>query len=271
MVKKLLKHEFIYYFRTFSIFVPIVLIVAAMTRVFFLFDTSNPIVSIVAFSSSLLLYLACMALLLMATVVCIVRFYKNMYATEGYLTLTLPVSHTQHILVKLISAIAVQAIAVLTVFAAVCIALAGQSLGLLFEGFGALFADIAKLIGGGNLAGYIIEFVLLIIVCSAESMLLFYGCITVGQMAKKNRVLMAFVSFFVYYLGSQIVGTILLIIFYILGRTTTLPAQLLAWAVENLAAAMHLYLCGMLLICAGLGVLFFFITRSIMKKKLNLE
>ena len=41
MVKKLLKHEFIYYFRTFSLFLPIVLIIGVMARVFRALDDAN--------------------------------------------------------------------------------------------------------------------------------------------------------------------------------------------------------------------------------------
>ena len=34
MVKKLFKHEFIYYFRTFGMFLPIVLAISVVTRIF---------------------------------------------------------------------------------------------------------------------------------------------------------------------------------------------------------------------------------------------
>ena len=96
MVKKLLKHEFIYYFRTFALFLPIVLVIAAMTRVFRLFENSDSVIASIAVgSSALMLFVACWALLVLSVIVAVVRFYKNMYSAEGYLTFTLPVKHSE--------------------------------------------------------------------------------------------------------------------------------------------------------------------------------
>ena len=271
MVKKLLKHEFIYYLRTFGIVIPIVLVIAGMTRLLICFDNNHPIINIILGSSVFLVFLCCIALMMMTSVIGIVRFYKNMYSAEGYLTFTLPVTQSQHIFVKLLAAMVCQFVGFLTVCAVGCIVLSGDALSLFFQGLGALISDFAQFAGAGNVAGYIIEFVLLMLITPAEGMLLFYACITVGQMAKKNRVLMAFVAFFVYYLGTQVVGTIFTIIFYILGMSTDVLNNILIWMVENAALAFHLYLCGTLLLCAGLGAVFWLVTQRIMKKKLNLE
>jgi len=111
MVKKLLKHEFIYYIRTFILFIPIVLVLAAMTRVFWFFNDYDNIADDIAFTSSVaLLIVVCAALLILSTVICIVRFYKNMFTSEGYLTFTLPITNAEHIFVKLFVGMVGQAV-----------------------------------------------------------------------------------------------------------------------------------------------------------------
>ena len=269
MVKKLLRHEFVYYFRTFSIFLPIVLAIGIMTRILLFFDNGNPISNILIGSSYLMLFLACVALVLLGGVIGVVRFYKNLYTAEGYLSFTLPVTNTQHILTKLLAAMVCEAVCVLTVIATVAITLTGAQWQGLFESLRVTFQTMWTGVGG-NLIGYIIELLLAAVLSSASAMLLIYACITVGQMAKKNRILMAFVAYFVYYMATQLLSTILTVFFYQFSTTDAMNA-LLEWMVYNLPTALHLYFGGNALISAGLSVLFFFVTKRIMTKKLNLE
>ena len=161
MVKKLLKHEFIYYFRTFGMFLPIILAIGLMARVFRFFDDGNIINSIAIASSSLMLIVSCGALILLSTVVSVVRFYKYMYAADGYLTFTLPVTNAEHVFVKLLVAIVCQAVCLLTVVVAGVIALSGELLTDIFNLIGVAFAGFFDVFGTVGAVGFIAEVIIL--------------------------------------------------------------------------------------------------------------
>jgi len=270
MVKKLFKYEFTYYFRTFGLFLPIVLVIAAVTRAFKLFDDDKVINSITISSSSALLFMACAALLTLSVVASIVRFYKNMYSSEGYLTLTLPVTHSQHIFVKIVVAMACQAVCLFTVIVAGCIALLKDELALFLKGFNDLVKDLTYLAGGLNTTLYIIEFILLLVLAATMNMLLYYACITVGQTAKKNRILMAVGAYFVYYIATQILSTVFIIVLAILGGTGALNGIGL-WMEAYPTASVHVVLLFIIGVYTAMAALFWFVTQTIMTKKLNLE
>lgn len=269
MVKKLIKHEFIYYWRTFCIFLPIVILMGIMTRVFHFFGDDNIIGEIAAYSSTTMLIVSSIALIILSTVIGVVRFYKNMYSAEGYLTFTLPVTHHQHILVKLGFALACQLVSILTIFIAIGIGSWDVPVG--FNIFKILsFEILAGYVGKTNAALYVIEGVMLILLGSVFNVLLYYGCITVGQTAKKNRILMAFGAYFIYYVATQVISTVLSIIFMVLGMSGALD-QLTVWMENNFTTTIHIYLWIAIVIYAVMSAVFYFITHRIMSKKLNLE
>lgn len=276
MVKKLLKHEFIYYFRTFSLFLPIVLVISVMARVFSLInDRSNPsmiraITEIADFSASAMLFVSCAALLVLSVAIAIVRFYKNMYSAEGYLTFTLPVTNAQHIFVKLIGAIAWQTVCLLTVFTAGCIALAGPELADAFKLIAHLMDEIVFELGVGHVVAFAAEILILILISVVSTTLLYYACITVGQTAKKNRILMTVGAYFIYYIATQAISTVFTIAFTVLGMSNAFDG-ILPWIAAHPFATLHTVLCGAIVISAAMTAGFWIVTQKIMTKKLNLE
>ena len=270
MVKKLLKHEYIYYIRTFGLFLPIVLVIGVFTRVARCFDQSSVINRIMISSSTVMLVVSCAAVLILSAVIGIVRFYKNMYTSEGYLTFTLPVTNTAHIFVKLLAAVTFQAACIVVVAAAGAIALSGQALADVWNGFAKVMTAIFRGVGTGHAIGFIVEWVILVILSAVTNMLLFYACITVGQTAKKNRIIKAIGAYFVYYVVTQVVSTVFTIIMAFLDLTGDLLG-IVQWIVYRPMAAAHTGFIGMILLTAGQAVLFWFVTHRIMTTKLNLE
>jgi len=274
MVKKLLKHEFIYYFRTFGLFLPIVLVVGIATRITRFFEESNNVISQLAIiSSSAVLIVSCLALLILAFVISIVRFYKNLYSSEGYLTFALPVTNAEHIFVKLFAAMVWELVCLLTVAVTGLIALSGEEL---VEGFNAfvLFTEetLLPMFGAANIIAiaFLVEMLLLVLIAAASNKLLYYACITVGQTAKKNRILMAIGAYFVYYVAAQIIGTVFTGVITVLGMTGALDS-ITEWMEVNFIAGMHIYLCVSIVFGAAVSALFWMVTQTIMTKKLNLE
>ena len=270
MVKKLLKHEFMYYVRTFGLFLPIVLVIGVMARVFRLFDNGDTINDIMIFSSSAMLVISCAALVLMSNVVGIVRFYKNLFTAEGYLSFTLPVTNGEHIFVKLLASLVCQTVCFLVAVAAGAIALSGDLMESLWRDASAMMGIIWEGIGPGHCIGYCLEMVLLMVLSGVANMLLFYACITVGQTAKKNRIVMAVAAYFVYYVATQIFATVLTVVLAVLGMTEALNG-IGEWVACHPLASFHIYLCGIAVFTAGLSALFWVVTQKIMTKKLNLE
>ncbi len=271
MVKKLIKHEFIYYFRSFALFLPIVLIMGVVTRIALSFGEDNVMHEIASASSIMMLTVSCTALIIFSLVAGVVRFYKNMYSAEGYLTFTLPVTNAQHIFVKLVTAIACVFICGLTVAAAVFISTPIDSLGDFFGGLGDFYDFVFDGAGTGNAIAFIIEGILLAVVYAAYCLLLSYACITVGQTAKKHRILKAIGAYYVYYLVQQIAGTVFGIIIASVDLSDTADNVDVTLDPIYYTIGAHIALCGAILLFGALCALFWFITQRIMTKKLNLE
>ena len=271
MVKKLFKHEFIYYFRTFALFLPIVLVIGIMARVFRFFENFDSVlVDIVIFSSTSMLVVACFALIMLSVVVAVVRFYKNMYSAEGYLTFTLPVNNAQHIFVKLLTAICCQAICLLTVILATTIASSGEPLKDLVLALTAGISEFFEEIGAVSFIAFVFDIIVILLLSVVGNMLLYYACITVGQMAKKNRILMAVGAYFVYYVATQIISTVIVMVFVMLGMTGVFDG-IVMWLDDHMILTMHLAMGVSIVIYAAMAVAFWYVTQWIMTKKLNLE
>ena len=274
MVKKLLKHEFIYYIRTFILFLPIVLVIGVMARIFRCFDNGKTINNIIIASAFVMLAVACGALLILSTVSCVVRFYKNLYTAEGYLSFTLPVTNHAHIFVKLLAAMVCETVCSLTAAGAVAIALPGEALVNFFRDFAYGVEVITEYISPWHIVGLAVECLVMIIVTMAATLLQYYSCITIGQMAKKHRILAAVGVHFAYYMLTQIVGTVAMVVLTLTARseeTIEMWDRILYWIAENPLPFMHIYLCFVVVLGAGLAALFWFITQKVMTKKLNLE
>ena len=103
MVKKLFKHEILAYFRMLMPVYIILCLTATMSRILQFFEESaiSGIYETVFGSTIIIYFISVAAALMLPTIFIIVRFYKNMYSAEGYLTHTLPVTVDAHILIKL--------------------------------------------------------------------------------------------------------------------------------------------------------------------------
>ena len=127
MVKKLIKYDFRSYLR---LILPIQLIligIAALSRLVQLFEGTDSTVYDIVFTSSVVLYvIAAIVTLVLTAIVAIVRFYQGMYANEGYLNHTLPVTPAQHILSKLLVSMLFELGSLLAVFISFCVITLGE-------------------------------------------------------------------------------------------------------------------------------------------------
>ena len=207
------------------------------------------------------------------------RFYKGLLGDEGYLMFTLPVSVSEHIGSKLLTSMIFQigsfAVAVLS---------GGLLLAVLapanLREITAAVQDMTEYLAGYPLpagTGWLIaEFAVYMLIGAAVTILQIYTAISIGHLAKKNRGWFALLA----YVGISIAFSIIMNgCMSLLLQSDAFPDVLLNWefclddtgwhvqGVGMMASALGIYI-GLALL-EGTG--FFFATRAILSKRLNLE
>lgn len=270
MVKKLFKHEFKALFRTMLPFQIIALAVGLLTRIIYFFENDSTVYRIIAGSSGLMLGLTLTASLFAVIFVGIRRYYKNLFSCEGYLSFTLPVTPRQHIFVKLFSIVAVEIVTILVALASLSIACAGELFIEIIKAIGYLATTFLSFIPTAHFTFYVIEIIVLLLVTLFYQFLLYYTCISIGQLAKKNRILLAIGCYFIYYVFTQIVGTIIVICgtFFVY---TDLYQSILTFIETNYFEFVHIVLISMTVLYSLISLIFFIVSNKITTKKLNLE
>ena len=273
MVKKLFKHEFWSYWRIMGIVYLILLTMAGANRIIQCFETDSTAYTI-AFTASCVTYGICVAATLgFGFVLGVIRFYKHLFSAEGYLTLTLPVTPSQHIWVKAATAVSVQLVTILVILLSGCVVTAGEMLSEIWKAAAYLLGKAYEAIGWQFIA-ISCEVVALYILAMFAGIMLYYTFISIGQLFKKHRILAAVGAYFVYYIASQVVYTVLMILFSlfsITGAFEELLMQFGKFAEQHPYITVHSFM-GICALFPLIGILVeFLITRRIITKKLNLE
>lgn len=268
MVKKLLKYEFISYFKKMIPITAILLGIAATIRTLYFFETDTAIFEITSGSMIFALIAGSIASLVLVLVFGIRRFYNNLFSNEGYLSMTLPVTPTQHIFAKVIASTTVMIYDIIVIIASVMIATAGEVCHELIKSALYIWKQMYNYFGVNQIL-YTCYFALMIILGIACSFMLFYTCLTIGQRAKKAKVGLAVGVFFIYYFAVQTIGTIFLILTTIVGWD--LFDDLFVLIGNHPVASTHIIMGGIIVYY----LIYFFVTyvimKHIMKKRLNLE
>ncbi len=271
MVRKLIKHEFNAVGRSMLPMAVILLAMSFFTRIIQIFEVQSRTYDIILTSAIFMLVIAMIVSLVMSVVISIKRFYTNMFTGEGYLTMTLPVTAVEHILTKLLVAFVSVVATVLAIIIAGSIATMGEVLNEVIKAMDYIADAYFKFFGGHGVA-YIFEALIALTVAGASQFLLYYACISVGQMARKNRVLAAFGAYFGYYIITQIFGTVLVILISLQPQWLIDLMQSVTDFVEyHPYAFVHYFIWCITLFYGVLSFVFFFISRYIITNKLNLE
>lgn len=281
MVRKLIKYDFWSYLRLLLPIQIILIGIAAINRIVqifepqtlysardYLFANGGDGAYRTVFISSLVLYIVSIIVcLLMTVIVSIVRFYQGMYTNEGYLNHTLPVTPAQHIIAKMLTSLIFTLGSLLAVFISLNVITLGEVNVEVYKAFFYMIRVIGEDIGG-HVALYIVEFVLLVISFCAFVYFKLYFCISVGQLVNKLKILLAFGVFFGIYIVRQIIGTVLVITVFM---NSELMMDIANWIFHNRIAYFHILLCSGIFIFCLLGSIYYFVSKYIMSKKLNLS
>ena len=265
MVKKLFKHEMYALWRSMIPIWCILFGVSVLGRFIQLFEQESVAYSIVNGSAVFFYFVSLIACLACPFVFAITRFYRNLFSGEGYLTFTLPVTNHQHILVKWVAAVITE---VVTLFAA--------AISVVLITFGDVAWEIGKAMWyliqrsvrewGGHLPIYIVEAAIGVIAVFAVETMLFYTCICIGQLSRKNRVLAAVGAYFGSYAIKQVVGTIMLLV-----ASVVYWIPLFRWMGEHPFATIHMMLWGGIVIEAVIAYALYWLSHRLITHRLNLE
>ncbi len=269
MVKKLFKHEMIYYIRSL---LPIYIVLGGISiigRLIAFMENDGIVYSLIRGSSVFMLAVSIIATLGINFAFVVIRFYKNMFSGEGYLTLTLPVTFNQHLLVKSVCAFITMTVSTIASFLAVFIFTIGDWFNEIIKAVAYLYG-LAKGELSWHLSVYILQIVLMIMVVAVSEIFLFYMCISIGQCSRKNRILAAVGVYFAIYVVYQIISTILSIIFTVF-FATTIEEFFLNLTKNQMFSVIHIIFAIATVISIVLALLYFFVSKKILTKNLNLE
>ncbi len=255
MFGKLLKYEFKaigkWYLVLYAIAISLSLVIGMWIRTLSenYWDSATPNVAFYIFFFTLIAYVAVVVSIAISTLFLIInRFRKNIYGREGYLTMTLPVNNHQILLSKLTSAVIWNILAAVVATLSILIIISLSSLQDLYD-FSYTLSTIMDL-------PFVTLFTFNSFVEGIVSILLIYFAISIGQLFKDHRVLMAFVAYF----GINIVVSFFTTIFY-LNQLENLGAVESFTYLDPLTLVLNILL----------GIGYYFGTHYIMTKKLNLQ
>ena len=269
MLIKLLKHEFR---ATARIMGPLYLILLAVALGFNfsarLMDTSNVVLNVLAALVILAYVAAIIGVFIVAFILMLQRFYKNLLGDEGYIMFTLPASVHQHVWSKLIVSavwfIATGAAVILSVFVA---AFNVSFLTDLASVFPKLFRELNAYYAFNGTA-FILECLVLMLAACMSFSLQFYAALAVGHSFANHKMALSVLFFFVFQFVMQLIsGTLLVMLDQ--GPLQSLLSGL-NFHVSGMPA-IHIAMLLMIAMTVIYGAVFYIVTTITLKKRLNLE
>ncbi len=246
-----MKHELIALFRALLYVGAIVLVMAILTRIGIIVDSS-----VFVEISSVLLVFGVFILLACAFITSIARFWSSFFTGEGYMTFSLPATPAQILIAKMLSALVAMFFGVIVAIVAVLIATLGTSVDILriiAEFSWEYIQMIASYLSSDPLVA--VEAVVLVISAIPMTLLFFYLIMSIGQLFTKGRKGLTFVMF----IGAYWVVSILEILLY---------DPFLEFLLES--GGLHAWLWVQIGVNFALDFGMFFIVRYILLHKVNL-
>lgn len=226
MLGKLLKHEWKAVWKVPTLLIGILMFTAVLAGLTFalpIWDSEWIGLPLSGMMMILLFYFAMIATGLGITIYFAVRYYKNMYTDEGYLTHTLPVSARQLLLNKVITMSAWNLIGGLAVIVSIILfgevtflSLASKDSSFARE-LAEAFAEIPRAMTEiwyapelKGIDGFFAGIVCLVLTSAFSGTMMVVGSINLGQMVRKHRILGAVGAYFAIYFAMQCLTTIII-------------------------------------------------------------
>lgn len=278
MLRKLLKYDFVAILKYWGLAAAGSFLLSIICGLcFIVLDYEKVLPDVLTGTVTILLtigFFGIMAFSALSNVIVFIRFYKNFFTDEGYLTFTLPVKKSQLLNSKLISGVS------MTILSTLILAIDISTIFFVspfrkqafkfwedfFEGFGDIIADSFEELGAVAVI-YIIEIIFLILLAVVFSVLLIFSCITFASIVAKKAKIFAAVGF--YYLVNNILG-IIIAIFLLFG------ADNMDLLFSNVSDSLYpivlaLVLLVVILLCTIFFLLLYAVQYWMLDRKLNLN
>mgnify|MGYP001127579390 FL=1 len=217
-------------------------------------------------------YVAIIGVSLGITIYFAVRYYKNMFTDEGYLTNTLPVSSHQLLLSKVITMFSWDIISIIAIAASVAIFMGMIILAFMEPGDGKTIVDgFWELFDMSiwdspymqEFEGFCVSMIVMVLASAFSNTMTIVASVTIGQMVRRHRILGAFGAYFAIGTVMQIISTVILFPYMIstfdnIYIETPFP----------LMTAMYLIISAVSVI---IGVGLYFLSEYLIRKQLELE
>lgn len=268
MLGKLLKYEIRSTSRILLPLYPAIIIMALINKLLLSVMTDSGILSIPRALMMMIYIFLIIAVFVITILVMLQRFYKNLLGEEGYLMLTLPVKAHEHILSKLITSIMWFAASTVVSLLSVFILLPDYKFIKEIPQFFAQVSEEYMTQFGGNFGLLLLSMLVALIVAVVMFILLVYTSIAIGHLANKNRLIVSFGAF----IGiSTVVQSINLVLATIFGSSIVKYAENINFIGTGEGLQLQYLLLYSIALLIIISVVYFFITKFILSKKLNLE
>lgn len=202
--------------------------------------------------------------------VIVVRFYKTCYTDQGYLTHTLPVSTQKILIVKIVSSAVVSMLVTIVTVVSVLIILklgVNHIVGddLISKVFEQLFSDFKDEFGFsfGWYIAYLIFYFIIAVFANITTVL---GCVSLGQLYTKHRVIGAIIAYLVIQFVMNLMGNISTMLSYNRMFDNSFNSKNFN-TIRSLTPNMNLTLLFVVIVAVAM----YFVNLYMMTKKLNLE
>lgn len=260
MLAKLIKYEFK---STMRIFLPLYGVLLGFTLIRKLLDILNVEFF---FSDGILVttyVLMTIGIIALTFIVGILRFYKNILGSEGYLMNTLPVKSWQLVFSKLFTSVSWFFGSMLVLLSSVLIQLSSKGiLEDIWENGKLIWDSLLLEFGwqGGLLLG---ELILMLLIYACYGFLMVYCAMAIGHLFNSNRVIYSFVAYIGLYFIVQMISLLTMVVygFGFAGGLAFLERGDIGMTLLTIQLVSSLII----------SVAFYMGTNIIVKKRLNLE
>lgn len=194
-----------------------------------------------------------------------VRFYKNMYTDEGYLSFTLPVKSWEHILSKTFISAVWTLIDIAVVILSILILVMYKGMGTEFiEGFLGVLTELSE--AGISVVWFMIRLIINGVLYLIALPLTYYFSISIGQLFNSHKMLASIITYFITINVIQVIGTVVSTIMMV--NTTYADDVITDSGMRGFYnGILDMGMIGNLITCVG----FWLVVNYIMNKRLNLE
>lgn len=262
MVRKLLKYDLSSLLRTIIPINMVLIVMALFVKILNIINIDHEIYETLVISVDIIYYLLAFVCCMLNGLVIVVRFYKNLFTSEGYMTFALPVKTTHHIASKYIASLIVTLITGSVVLLTDFFIHFKHSISYLF--IDTLIYNINEY--PSDAFAQILSLVLLIVFIM-QAYLIVFACISLGQSMPGNRIAVSIGLFFAYLLGTFIIKIAVFITLYF----TSSGYDFITIEYNNIFNMISLLLILYIIFKIAMGIVYYAINYYIIEKRLNLE